>query len=215
MTPEHIDNSIARALKGESHLDPEVLKIHGFSTPAMRHLFNNLCHIKGFAYLEVGVFKAASFVAAFNNNPIHAIGIDDFSQDFSQRNVREECLENIEKWKHTADFVRFFEGDCFVLAKDACKDERAKFDIFTYDGHHDTLPTAQALPAFFNLLADRFIYIVDDVHWSTVSAGVQMGFETLAGRVNIEQEWKLRGKRRQDDNVWWNGVSIFLCEKIK
>lgn len=215
MTPEHIDSSIARALKGESGLDPDVIKIHGFSTPTMRHLFNNLCHLEDIAYLEIGVFKAASFVAAFNNNPgVGAFGVDDFSQDFSQKNVREKCLANIEKWKHTGGFVKFIEGDCFALAEDAYGDERIKFDIFTYDGRHDTLPTAQALPAFFNLLADRFIYIVDDCSWETVADGSKQGFEALAGKVRIDQEWKLFGARRNDDKIWHNGLAIYLCSKL-
>lgn len=214
----HIDQSIARALKGESWLDPEVLKIHGFSTPTMRHLFNNLCHLEDIAYLEVGVFKGASFVAAFNNNPIRAFGIDNFAQDFSQKGVRDQLADNLNRWKHTARAVQFVEDDCFEVAKRAeCLSAEAHpgFDIFCYDGHHDFTPTSNALPSFFHLLADRFIFIVDDFHWDSVSSGVQMGFNALAGRVNVERQWTLSGNRAQDDKIWWNGLAIFACSKIK
>jgi hypothetical protein len=215
MTPEHINSSIARALKGESHLDPEVLKIHGFSTPAMRHLFSNLCNIDGLHYLEVGVYCGGTFIAAFNKNLCTAaVGIDNFAQDFSRQGVREELAANLQKWRDTGNYVHFIEGDCFELAEKP-EEIGSRYDVFCYDGHHDFEPTSNALPAFFDLLADRFIFIVDDFHWPQVSAGVKTGFETLEGKVKIVQEWKLSGKRKQDDKIWWNGVFIALCEKIK
>lgn len=214
----HVDNAIARALRGESHLDPEVLKIAGFSTPTMRHLFNNLCHLDGATYLEVGVFKGASFIAAFNNSPIAAFGVDDFSQDFSQGDIRTQLCSNLDRWSPTGAFVKFIEGDCFKLASNAVESgwgDRIQFDIFCYDGHHDAEPTSRALPAFFELLANTFIYIVDDFHWKSVSTGVQKGFDALADRVTVKQQWALSGNRAQDDEIFHNGLAIFLCEKIK
>lgn len=212
MTPEHINDSIARALKGESWLDPEVLKIQGFSTPTMRHLFNNLCHLDNITYCEVGVFKGASLVAALNNNYFaRAVGIDDFSQDFSQGNIRSQLYANLSKWWLLPVFQ---EGDCFEWAESADRSEQP-FDIFCYDGHHDFEPTARALPAFFDLLADRFLFIVDDFHWDSVSGGVQMGFNALIGRFRPLEQWTLSGNKAQDDKIWWNGLALFLCEKIK
>lgn len=225
MDTEHINSSIARALKGESQLDPEVLKIHGFSTPTMRNLVNLLCNIDGIRYLEVGCFCGASLIAAFNNNSITAIGIDDFSQDFSQKNVREQMMANLAKWgKQDKGSLLFFESDCFVWAENYLIHHTSEvlgappvpnYDVFMYDGRHDTAPTARALPAFFDLLSDRFILIMDDYSWPSVWTGCEAGFEALADRCKIVQEWEMYGQRRQDDAVWHNGLAIFLCEKIK
>lgn len=212
----HIDSSIARALKGESGLDPEVLKIHGFSTKTIRHLFSNLCHLEGLMYCECGLFCGGTFIAAFNNNPIMALGIEDFSQDFSRKGVRDEFYANLNKWRGTAGgSVVILEKDCFTAAAELRPISPRFIDVLFYDANHGEEPTSRALPAFFDLMNDRFLFIVDDSNWDSVFKGVMMGFETLAGRVKIEQEWKLSGKRRQDDAVWWNGVAIFLCEKIK
>lgn len=217
MTPDHINNSIARALKGESGLDADVLKIHGFSTPTMRRLFNNLCNVDGILYCECGLYCGASFIAAINNNPIRALGIEDFSQDFSRKGVRDEFYANLNKWRNSCErSIAIVEKDCFAVAEDLRVNNSLGFiDVLFYDAHHDFVPTSRALPAFFDLLADTFIYIVDDFNWDSVSGGTQIGFNALIGRFKPIQQWTLSGKRRQDDKIWHNGVSLFLCEKIK
>jgi len=56
MTKAHIEQSIQKALAGQSNLTESELAVGGFSTPTMRHLFNNLCDIDG-TYLEVGLWS--------------------------------------------------------------------------------------------------------------------------------------------------------------
>lgn len=209
----HIAESIGRALLGESYLDPDVLKINGFATSAMRHLFSNLCHVKDAAYLEVGTLCGATFVAAFNNNPIHAIGIDNFSQPFDQTEVRRQLRENIERWSGSAKSVEFKDVDCF--ANVPAESFGRPIDIYYYDGEHSYDNQARALPAFFHVLADQFIHIVDDFQWDDVKRGTEDGMKALHPYLKIEQEWHLDGERMHDDPVWWNGVAIYLCSKVK
>lgn len=214
----HIAKSIERALLGESKLDPEVLKIHGFSTVTMRHLFSNLCDAAD-AYLEVGAFCGATFVAAFNNNAIEALGIDNFSQPFESEEqfVREQLRDNLNRWKGTAKDVQFLDGDCFRLRpgdEHKLKLHRP-FDIFYYDGEHSFENQARALPAFLEVLSDRFIFIVDDYNWTSVRLGTQTGFDVIRPRLKIEKEWTLSGERVSDDPIWWNGLAIFLCSKVE
>lgn len=211
LTTEHIDSSIARALAGESHLDPAVLNILGFATPTMRHLFNNLCNIEGLTYLECGVYTGGSFVSAFNNNPIHAIGIDNFSQTWAPgRDIRGEFLENVKIFRDTAKSVTFFQEDCFK--PDLLCGIRG-IDVFFYDGCHEKISQAKALPHFFDLLADTFLFIVDDWNWPDVKAGTETGVQSLAGKVSVIHERILIGNVAQDDLVWHNGVGLFLCQK--
>lgn len=209
----HISDSIKKALLGESCLDPEVLKIHGFSTPTMRHLFNNLCNIEGATYLEIGTFCGATFCAAFNNNPIHAIGIDDFSQPFEEKEVEKQLTENLERWKGTAKRVQFFNEPCFNMAGALLKNP---VDIYFYDGEHSYDSQVRALTAFFDMMADRFIHIVDDTNWDDVSRGTADGLKALEPYVKVEQEWHLTGDvSRSDDKIWHNGVKIYLISKVK
>lgn len=213
----HVAKSIERALLGDSKLDPEVLKINGFATPTMRHLFSNLCNIQDCSYLEVGTFCGATFVSAFNNNPIHAVGIDNFTQPFEQTGVVDQLRENMERWKETAKNVWFFKGDCFDLSSNDLRQlrDRRPFDVYYYDGEHSYDNQARALPAFFDLMADQFIHIVDDFQWDDVKRGTEDGMKVLAPRLKIEHEWHLNGERMHDDPIWWNGVAIYVCSKVK
>jgi hypothetical protein len=56
----HVNESIERAYRGESNLNPAVLGIKGFSTTTQRHLLNNIASKLDF-YLEVGLFRGATF----------------------------------------------------------------------------------------------------------------------------------------------------------
>ena len=211
---EHVDDSIARALRGESYLDPEVLKIHGFATPTMRHLFSNLCHIKGATYLEIGTFCGATFVAAFNNNWIHAIGVDDFTQSFEETGVREQLHANVDEWKSTAAMVDFINFDCWQ--EPLMPLHHQSIDIYYYDGNHSFENQSRALPAFFDHLSNHFLFIVDDTNWKDVSMGTAAGFAALEGKVKIEQNWRLTGEQSSsDDPTWHNGLDIYLCSKVK
>lgn len=213
----HIDRSIERALRGESFLNPDVLKISGFATATMRHLFSNLCRGSGesLSYLEIGTFCGATFVSAFNNNPIHAVGIDNFTQPFHQTNVREQLADNLRRWSHTAKSVQFFDCDAFALTGNEVFP--SPVDIYYYDGEHSYESQVKALPTFLPMMADRFIYIVDDFHWDDVVRGTRDALKQLSsqGHTKIESEWTLDGERSHEDPIWWNGVAIFLISKLK
>lgn len=216
----HVAHSIQRALLGQSYLDPEVLKIHGFATPTIRHLFSNLCHHDGLIYLEVGTFCGATFVAAFNNNPIAAVGIDNFSQPFDQTGVKEQLYANFERWRLTAGAASFIDGDAFKIP---FSDLPGGIGIYYYDGEHSFESQAKALPHFFSLMADKFLFIVDDFQWEQVERGTKAGFAELMTAeyliepmVKIEHEWHLHGedRTRNDHPIWWNGVALYLCSKV-
>lgn len=214
LTIPHIDESIAKALIGESRLDPAVLDILGFATPTMRRLFSNLCHVEGLTYLEIGTYCGATFCSAFSNNPIHAIGIDNFSQTWAPgRDIAGEFAENLHRYVEM-NFPRsyqFYRDDCF---NPELLDQIGKgLDIFYYDGDHTREATAKALPHFFDLLSDTFLVIFDDWCWTEqVQRGAEDGF--LAVNSKVIKAWELIGDTRQDDLVWHNGVAMFLCKKL-
>ena len=90
-----VENSLVLALNGVSGLTPEVLAVKGFSTPTMRHLFNNLG--AGVSkYLEVGVWLGGTATAAvFANKELESLLIDNISQDFSEQNVLSQLQLNL------------------------------------------------------------------------------------------------------------------------
>lgn len=210
MTIEHVDDSIARALRGEAYFDPTVLDVLGFATATMRRMFSNLCHLKGLTYLEVGTYAGATFCAAFNNNPISAIGIDNFCQTWNPgRDIKAEFMANRDRFAPSSPFI---EGDCFnptILTSIG-----TGIDIFYFDGDHTREAQARALPHFINALADTFLFIVDDYNWPDVQSGTEDGLNAIADKVSVIRDWYLTGDVRQDDPVWHNGIALFLCQKI-
>src|SRR5688572_19504540 len=79
----YLNQCIENAERGESRLNPEILKINGMSSPKIRHLINNICSYPDFKrYLEVGTWRGSTLLSAANGNKNIelAVGIDDFSQ---------------------------------------------------------------------------------------------------------------------------------------
>lgn len=209
MTKEHIDISIEKALRGESNIDKDILSIRGFSTPTMRHLFNNLCNIDGCNYLEVGLYCGATFCSSFNKDTI-SVGIEDFSQDFGVDTVKNELLSNIESNKSKSKSVKLIEGDCF---SDSILNENFKFNILFWDGEHSFDNQKKAVSHFLNYMDDTFILIIDDFSWEQVSKGTLDGLKSISDKINIINGRKIFGDRFNDDHVWHNGLYIALITK--
>lgn len=214
MTKDHVDSSIARALKGQSGLDAETLAVKGFSTPTIRHLLNLLCSIPDSTYLEVGAwFGGSACAAACNNHHLTSYVVENFAQDFSATGVRDSLLHNLEAVRPKTGRLDFIELDCYDF-------DLALIDlpisVFFFDGEHGFESQAKALPHFLPVLRDKFVMLIDDANWDSVASGTRAGFAALDGQVIIEHEWYLHGPgKRSDHAIWWNGVFIFLCSQIQ
>jgi hypothetical protein len=208
MTAEHIQNSIDKAVRGESNLTEKQLAVGGFSTVTMRHLWNNLCNIKG-AYLEVGLWTGGTFTASFNKDCV-SIGIENFQQDFSVVGVKEILEKNLEENKDRAKEVIVHYEDCFKIDKSLLPDN---IDILFYDGIHHEFEQSKALPAFLDKMANRFLYVVDDFGWKEVFDGTNKGLSELKDKIEIEKCWVLRGYYPENDSIWHNQVAIYLINK--
>lgn len=205
---EHIENSISKALEGNSNLTNKELSVGGFSTPTMRHLFNNLCNIDG-KYLEVGLYMGGTFVASFNKNLL-SIGVEDYSQNFGVSEIKETLKSNINNHCNRAKQVDLYFDDFFKIDTNEFPKE---IDILFYDGNHDEEYQAKALPFILDNMADKFIMLVDDYNWESVSNGTKKALDELSDKIKIEQFWHLKGRSNNDDEIWHNGVSIFLINK--
>lgn len=208
MTVDHIEKSIERALAGQSNLTESELSVGGFSTPTMRHLFNNICNIKG-NYLEVGLWMGGTFVASFNKD-LTSIGIENYSQDFGVVGVKDILEANIGKHVGNAKEVYTHFTDCFTMDRSVLPKD---IDIFFYDGVHHEFEQAMALPTFIDNMADTFIFLVDDANWKQVFDGTNKGIESLKDRINVDKVWALRGYQLENDPVWHNGVLVYLINK--
>ncbi len=210
ITVEHVQKSIDNAIALKSNLTPEILSVQGFSTPTIRHLFNNLCNIHG-TYLEIGLFCGASFTSSFNANCV-SIGIEDHSQDFSAgfEEVKKQLKDNVVQFKDRAKEAKVHYTDCFTIDQSLIPDN---IDIYSYDAEHSLESTAKSLPCFLDKMADKFCLILDDINWQMVSDGIDIALTELKDKIEIEKVWVLRGYNLQNDSVWHNGVKVYLINK--
>jgi hypothetical protein len=212
ITKQHIENAITATVAGKSSLTHSAFQVRGFSTPHIRMLVNNLCNIEG-TYLEVGVLCGASFISSFNPNLV-SIGIEDFSENFTADfpNYDKEELEN-NIWNHypRAKEVKMIYQPYFEVEKSELPDN---IDIYFYDGEHGLNNSTRALPEMFDKMADKFLFIVDDINWQLVREGVGLGLDILKNKMEVEVCYLL-GKDCLEDPIWNNGVALFLINKKK
>ena len=120
---DSIIEAIQLANEGKSKLSEEVLRLDGMSSRKTRHFLNNLAKTN---YLEIGVWKGSTFVAANYGNDNEATAIDNFSE-FG--NVSNELKQNLKLLKNKYSFI---EGNCFEIDLTGL----GLFDVYFYDGQH-------------------------------------------------------------------------------
>jgi len=211
----HVESSIA-AVSGTdpilidtvSGIDPDVLNVEGFSTKTQRYLTANLCSLPKITYLELGLFHGGTFCAAINANPeLIAVGVDDFSQDFSTKDVRQSLMGSLDKFGKKN--WHFIEGDAFNLGNILPKN----VDILFYDAVHSEEAQCKAMTHFIDNLSDEAIIIVDDADWIPVITGTRQGLKNAGDRMRVLKEWHLTDGRH-DGPKFHNGLLIFVIQKI-
>lgn len=190
---KHIDESIA---KRDSKITEAIKKMEGMSAIRNRHFYNNICSIPDVNYLEIGCWKGSSTCSALYGNKINATVIDNWSE-FGQheKEFRENIASVLDDNKFNFIFSDSFEVDLTNLPK---------FKIYLYDGYHSAEAHEQALTYYYPVLADEFIFIVDDWSWEHPKIGTYAAIEKLGLKVI---------HKREMDEDFWNGLGIFLLKK--
>jgi hypothetical protein len=214
----HIDKSIHWGEKEVSKLTQDVMDIHGITSNKVRCFLNNICSIGG-TYLEVGVFRGATFCSAIYQNDIHAIGLDNFASPnlmpmgvsqklatyLKQRitiSPQEDFLNNVKQFGnpqkldvYKTDYTTF---DYTQLPK---------LDIVYYDGDtrfHDQYVTLKKIVPQFS---KQTILIMDDWNWNSGALEKVIEEENLF--ITHRREIYTSGEDMYD---FWNGLGIFLIE---
>ncbi len=205
---DHTCDSIEKTLRGESKLTPEALALPGFCSASTRRFLNNVCSFDGATYLEIGVFKGATLLAAAYRNPGTFTGIDNFwmdrfagpvacRRDFTAaaRRFRKECR------------VQFHDVDCWQIDLGKLP---APVNVYFYDGDHSYEGQYRAFAHFDSLFARRFVAVVDDWNRETVRKATRAAFRDLGYTALL-----LRGYRTPSTlhEPWSNGLLIAVLEK--
>ena len=192
------------AMEGKSLLTDEVLAIEGMSDARMRHLLNNIGQrVK--TYLEVGCYHGSTLVsAAFQNEHLTAIGIDNFSEQFERWNVggtpRQQLGVNLQKFVPHAIFMEADFSDVDVS-------DLPKLDCYLYDGVHHSDMQCRGIVHFAPAFADNCLVLVDDWKGEPVREG------TLRGLEQISKTWQVSSSFALWDT--WNGLGAFILKRIQ
>jgi hypothetical protein len=209
---QRVENAIAVAQTGESSkLTEDQFALPGMSSRWNRILLNELVK-EGDKYLEIGVWRGSTFVAAnFKNNPAYAIAIDNFSQ-FG--NHKDEFISLLPV--HLSQLVNkmvLIDCDCFDLNEESDAAVLTDNNVYFYDGAHEAEDQRKALTYYIPKLADKFIYIVDDWNYEPAQIGTRQGI--AENNLKIHKEWILPSAFNGDTATWWNGIYIAVCEKTQ
>lgn len=215
---KHIDDSIHWGEREVSKLTQDILNIHGITSNKVRSFLNNICSIGG-TYLEVGVFRGATFCSAIYGNDIYGIGIDNFASPnlmpmgvsqklatyLKQRldvSPQEDFINNVKQFGNT-EKIDVYKTDYTTFDYT----ELPKLDIIFYDGdtrfHDQYVTLKKIIPQF----SERTILIMDDWNWN--SGAINQIIEEEGLYVTHKREIFTHGENMDD---FWNGLGIFLIE---
>lgn len=204
MTSENLIKAVNRAIGaanlGETSLSSYALSIKGMTSPKIKIFLNELNkQIK--SYLEIGLWKGATFISATENNPhVRAFGCDNWSQFKGPKSTFFENLENCPGGAYTT----IYDIDCFSQ-KFKDKIAHLKFDVVFYDGDHSFESQTMAVELFKEVMNDSAILIVDDWHkWGDKPTRQAI----KDNKLKIEAEWILPKSKG-----YWEGVGVFVLTK--
>ena len=215
---KHIDDSIHWGEREVSKLTQDILNIHGITSNKVRSFLNNICSIGG-NFLEIGVFRGATFCSAIYGNDIHAIGIDNFASPnltpmgVSQRLAsylkqgldippQEDFLNNVKRFGNP-EKLDVYKTDYTTFDYT----QLSKLNIIFYDGDtrfHDQYVVLKKLVPLFS---DQTILIMDDWNWN--SGALERVIEEDGLYITHKREIFTSGENMDD---FWNGLGIFLIE---
>lgn len=207
---DHVERSFELAEKNESKLTEEILKINGWIGLKTRHFYNNLCNIN-LNYLEIGTWTGSSFISCLYENPINAIGCDNWTGiehgSTPILELRDGFFNNTNKY--LKNNFKFLDKDCFLIDENDIFSIYDSVDIYLYDGDHKEENHKKSITYFSKMLSKYSIIIVDDWSWETVRRGTFEGIQES----NLKIHKKFEKFCENDSQNYWNGIAVFICEK--
>lgn len=180
------------------------VQIEGFTSNLVKGLLNNLLQYEDASYLEIGVWQGSTFVSAlYKNNPKLAVAIDNFSEFGGSEEI---FLKNCSQYL-TCDY-KLLNHDALSIDKSIIS---TPINIYFYDGYHSEESQYRAIEYYYDVLADKFILLIDDWNWEQVKRGTNKVIQNL--NLNVEYVVELPARWNGDEDQWWNGVYAAVLKK--
>lgn len=204
---EHVRRSIYKAVTHVSSITPEVIKLRGMSSQKIRHFLNNLCSFEGCRYLEIGPWTGSTLISAIYGHPhVHYWAIDNWSEWRGGVNPREHLLQNFRAIFGTEP-MNLVEQDFRLV--DLAKAGISDVNIFFCDGGPEQ---AAALAHYLPGMADEFIFVAG--RWN--DPGVQGSAENAVQSLGLHAIYHqvLPAVKKFDEDLWWDGVGVYVLKKM-
>lgn len=211
---DRVLNAIDMASKHESSFDEDRYHIAGLSSHKVRHFLNNLCSYSNTIYLELGCYTGSTFYAALENNPIRAFAVDNFGHENIKPFREDVFLPQVKN--PAAEFLSNFTNPRWGFAsknitelteKDICDQPNVIF----YDADHEYYEQTQNLEAIKDLIADKFILVLDDANFEGV---VESANEFInSNNYSVLFSRKILTTVLEDETSWWNGMYVMVVQK--
>jgi hypothetical protein len=216
---EHIENSIHWSDLEVSKLTQEILDIHGITSNKIRCFLNNICSLENSTYLEIGVFRGATFCSAIYGNDINAIGIDNWSSPYLMPSGISQKMNSYYKLKSTDPVQDFLDNVKKFGNPDKIDVYRASYlsfdftklppvNIVFYDGETKFFDTYHTIKSILPIISDETILIIDDWNWQ--KEHVEKILIELGCQIHYQRNIHTNG---EDSKDYWNGLGVFLISK--
>jgi predicted O-methyltransferase YrrM len=161
------------------------------------------CMGSGETYVEIGVYRGTSLIAAMLGNEEHRfVGIDDFH--FREGSIG-QVEENLRSFGLPSPILLV--GDVFELVPSGALGE-ARVGAWYYDALHTHEAVLEGLRIAEPWLAPGALLIVDDSDWEQVGRALD---DYLDAQPRAQRIFELGGKERGLPQ-WWEGVQVLLWE---
>jgi predicted O-methyltransferase YrrM len=114
ITQQWVAAALKLADQGQSKLTERERELFGLSSERLRCLINNVCAVKNTSYLEIGLYRGATaLAAAYGNETTRVVGVDHFKYDEreAKRWAPEGYIWDNMKSQMEANLNRYVTGD--------------------------------------------------------------------------------------------------------
>lgn len=226
---EHVKKSLALTQLFRSKIDnKEIIFMEGHSGSKTRHFYNNLLNATvPLNYLEIGSYMGSSFISAmYKNLNVHGIAVDSFDIKYCMNQEEADkrynaFQDNVKKFLVNNEDIQHLKVDF----RDLDLDSLPKLDVYLFDGDHCEEDQYDAFKLMYPCFADVCVVVIDDYNQLSVQSGTEMALAEMPDTIPFELKFKhiitytTDGSRTPKWSVafkeFWNGMGVFVLEKVK
>ena len=224
LSEEFVAACLKLADSEKSKLTDSERELHGQSSIKLKSLLNNLCAKDGTRYLELGVYKASTLIAAlYGNTKTEAVGVENFKFDFREPqkymeegwpNMKSHMYDVIQKYQFVEDInsknIKIIESNF----EDVSWSSQAKFDVVFVDLEPVNADTYDDFfKKVFNAFSRQCVVIFSNYSSEEIAPVIEQKVEQYSDRVVTEFKFQRISSGSADAFGYYSGIAIYGFRK--